>query len=402
MKILLLGPHPPHGGGSAFSSQELACGLRRLGHDVVHIAPYQTATGLGQYPGLIWIPANFSWTTLSPSPEAQSEMDHHLLAAYIKYGPFDCVILGRELFLWQLPALRRVHHQPVVLICRGGYINRLASNESIEPEIREQLLNFYRGCDRIVCIARYLVAVVNRIVGTNQTVFLANPINLRPFNPTAAYQPRPGEPIRLMMVARITSRKRPWDAVEIVRILVDQNVDVHLSVCGDGFDMAEMMNRISHYGLENHILLKGRIDRQQVLDCLNQVETVLLCSDSEGRPRALQEAIAAGRGVVAYDNSGSHEVINEWLTRPWSLGRLVPIGDTIAASQAILDLAEHIRSNPEPTLPPQLPNPIEVLYKYESLLKGLGSQHWGLTTEENSLYQSATPTPSPLFSTPNS
>ncbi len=41
------------------------------------------------------------------------------------------------------------------------------------------------------------------------------------------------------------------------------------------------------------------------------VETVLLCSDNEGRPRVLQKAIATSKGVVAYDNPGSCEVFHQ-------------------------------------------------------------------------------------------
>lgn len=87
----------------------------------------------------------------------------------------------------------------------------------------------------------------------------------------------------------------------------------------------------------------------------------------------LQEAIATGKGVVAYDNPGSREVLNEWSTQ-WPLGRLVPIGDRLAASQAILDLADYFRSTPEPLPQPQLPKPLEVLYEYESMLKTLKVQ----------------------------
>jgi glycosyltransferase involved in cell wall biosynthesis len=158
-----------------------------------------------------------------------------------------------------------------------------------------------------------------------------------------------------------------------MRILVEQNVDVQLTICGDGSDMAEMLNLINRYDLKKHILVKGRVDRQEVLSCLNHVETVLLCSDNEGRPRVLQEAIAAGKGVVAYDNPGSREVVNEWSTQ-WPYTRLVPIGDRFAASQAILDLAGYFRSNRQPLPPPQLPKPIEVLYEYESMLKSLKVQ----------------------------
>jgi glycosyltransferase involved in cell wall biosynthesis len=177
----------------------------------------------------------------------------------------------------------------------------------------------------------------------------------------------------MLMAAQIKPRKRPLDAVEIIRILVEQNVDVHLTICGNGSDMPEMVHLIKRYGLEKHILVLGRVDRQVVLDCLNNVETVLLCSDNEGRPRVLQEAIAVGKGVVAYDNPGSREVVNEW-SNQWSLGRLVAIGDTQAASQAILDLASYFRSKLEPLSPPQLPKPTEVLHEYESMLETLTLQ----------------------------
>jgi glycosyltransferase involved in cell wall biosynthesis len=322
---------------------------------------------------LLWFPADFP-ANLSISPQAQLDIDRYLTAAYLEHGPFDSVILGRESFLWHLPAIRRIHHdKPVVLICRGAYINRLASSTSIASELKRQLLDLYRGCDRIICIARHLVKSVNRVVGVNNTLFLPNPITLPPFNPATTYQPTANEPIRLLMAAQIKPRKRPLDAVEIIRILVEQNVDVHLTICGDGSDMPEMLHLIKRYGLEKHILVLGRVDRQVVLDCLNNVETVLLCSDNEGRPRVLQEAIATGKGVVAYDNPGSREVVDEW-SNQWSLGRLVAIGDTQAASQAILDLASYFRSKLEPLSPPQLPKPTEVLHEYESMLETLTLQ----------------------------
>lgn len=370
MKILLLSVHPPQGGGSAHSSQELACGLRRLGHEVLHISPYKSAPGPAQYPGLLWFPADFP-ADLSISPQQAWDIDRHVQAAYLNHGPFDAVILGRESFLWHLPAIRQVHHsKPVVLICRGAYINRLVGSEPVDWKIREKLTALYRGCDAIICIARHLAESLHRAVGVSNTLFLPNPIALPAFQPNATSVPAAGQPIRLLMAAQIKSRKRPLDAVEIMRILAERQVEAHLTVCGDGPDMEKMLNLIRRYGLEQHILVKGRVDRQVVIDCLNSVETVLLCSDNEGRPRVLQEAIAAGRGVVAYDNPGSREVVTEW-SNQWPHARLVPIGDAPAASQAILDLAGHFRAKPDPLPPPQLPEPVEVLYQYESALKTL-------------------------------
>jgi len=370
MKIMLLSVHPPQGGGSAYSSQELAHGLRQLGHEVLHISPYKGADPDLQYLGLLWFKADFP-ANISISPQAQLDIDRYVTSAYLNYGPFDCVILGRESFLWHLPTIRCVHrNKPVVLICRGAYINLLANNTYlIEQKLKTELLELYKGCDRIICIARHLAESINQVVGINNTVFLPNPISMPEFNPTIL-QPTATEPIRLLMAAQIKPRKRPLDAVEIMRIMVDKKVNIHLTICGDGSDMKQMLQLIKSYGLEKHILVKGPVERQVVLDCLNSVESVLLCSDNEGRPRVLQEAIAAGKGVVAYNNPGSREVVNEWLTQ-WPFSRLVPIGDTLAASQAILDLASDLRSKPKPLLPPQLPKPIEVLYEYESMLKTL-------------------------------
>ncbi|AFY31818.1 glycosyltransferase family 4 protein [Calothrix sp. PCC 7507] len=367
MKILLLSVHPPQGGGSAYSSQELACGLRSLGHDVLHISPYKGEALRVEYPGLLWFPADFP-ADLSISPEAKLDIDRFVQTTYLNYGPFDCVILGRESFLWHLPAIRQIHHQSILLICRGAYINRLAADDAIASEIREQLFDLYRGCDRIICIARHLVASLHHLTGVTNTLFLPNPINLH--LPPTTYRPTPGESIRLLMAAQIKSRKRPLDAVEIMRILVERQVDVHLTICGDGSDMPEMLNLIKRYNLEERICVLGRVERQVVLDCLSRVETVLLCSDNEGRPRILQEAIAAGKGVVAYDNPGSREVVDEW-SNQWPHARLVQIGDVTAASETILDLANYFRSHPEMLTPPQLPQSLEVLYEYESMLKTL-------------------------------
>lgn len=370
MKIMLVGPHPPHGGGSAYSCVELAWGLRSIGHEVLHIATYRDARELEEHPELIWIPTDLSSDTLSLTPEARANMDHHLLAAYIERGPFDVIILGREFFLWHLPALRRIHHQPIVTICRGGHINRLAIDETFPIELKEELFELYRKSDRIICIARYLVEMVNNVVGADNTLFLPNPIHFPEYNLTNITPPHPTEPIRVLMAAQIKPRKRPLDAVEIVRQLALENVNVHLTICGDGSQRGEVEDTIRKYNVEEQIIIKGHVERQEVIDCLSQTEIVLLCSDIEGRPRILQEAIALGKGIVAYDNPGSREVINEWL-EPWSFGRLVPIGDTVAASQAIKELAHSLRSNSEPPTVPEIPKPIDLLYQYELILRML-------------------------------
>lgn len=80
--------------------------------------------------------------------------------------------MGRESFLWHLPAIRQVdRNKPVVLICRGAYINRLVGSEPVDWKIREQLTALYRGCDLIICIDRHQAESLHRAVGVAKFIF---------------------------------------------------------------------------------------------------------------------------------------------------------------------------------------------------------------------------------------
>ncbi|NJL90800.1 MAG: glycosyltransferase family 4 protein [Coleofasciculaceae cyanobacterium SM2_1_6] len=81
MRILLLSVHPPQGGGSAHSSQELAVGLRSLGHEVLQVAPYRSPTSRADYPGLLWFAADFP-DSLQITPAAQQTIDDYVQQVY--------------------------------------------------------------------------------------------------------------------------------------------------------------------------------------------------------------------------------------------------------------------------------------------------------------------------------
>src|SRR4051794_25948548 len=98
MKILLISVHPPFGGGSAFSSQELANGLQGFGYDVVFMAPHGTRPVELGAPALVWVPAPVP-SELMVAADNIAALDRHLEAVYWARGPFDIVILGRESFL---------------------------------------------------------------------------------------------------------------------------------------------------------------------------------------------------------------------------------------------------------------------------------------------------------------
>ncbi len=87
----------------------------------------------------------------------------------------------------------------------------------------------------------------------------------------------------------------------------------------------------------------------QLCDCVNMVgfserphgliaasDIVVLCSEKEGIPRTIMEAMALAKPVVATDVSGTNELVVEGQT-----GFLVPLGDIDAMAEKIMLLIEN-------------------------------------------------------------
>ncbi len=104
----------------------------------------------------------------------------------------------------------------------------------------------------------------------------------------------PAGALRIAMSARLHPVKRHRDAFAALSMLEAQGVRAKLLVAGDGPLEAELRARARH---RPNIELLGPI--QDVPALLARCDALLLCSDHEGTPLALIEALAAGRACVA-------------------------------------------------------------------------------------------------------
>lgn len=78
-------------------------------------------------------------------------------------------------------------------------------------------------------------------------------------------------------------------------------------LAGDGSLKQEFDQKVSTLGLEDRVRILGHVDN---IDELYRITDVaLLCSDSEGHPYALLEAMQAGCAVVASDVPGNRDIV---------------------------------------------------------------------------------------------
>jgi glycosyltransferase involved in cell wall biosynthesis len=149
--------------------------------------------------------------------------------------------------------------------------------------------------------------------------------------------PDPREPaITVALVARMLRSKGVLDAVAAVRRLRGRGIDIELLLAGptdpdngDSLDERTLRQLAAEPGIE----WLGRVE--DVRDVWRRAAVAMLPSTyGEGLPKALLEAAACGRPMVATDMPGCREIV-----RPGETGLLVPPHDVEGLTAALATMA---------------------------------------------------------------
>jgi len=105
---------------------------------------------------------------------------------------------------------------------------------------------------------------------------------------------------------------------------------------GDGEWRGKFETKARALGLEKHIVFAGLVRPAEVPRYVGIMDALVHLSLREGLPRALPQALAGGKPVIAYDCDGAREVcLND------KTGFLLPPGDLRALKETISRLVEN-------------------------------------------------------------
>ena len=135
-------------------------------------------------------------------------------------------------------------------------------------------------------------------------------IDLRDLPPQSGPATGNGE-IALICVGRISPEKGHSGLIQALGNLIKSGVPVHLTLVGDGPDMAMLRARVSAAGLDNAVTFEGRLDEKSTLQAIAKSDILVLPSFMEGLPIVLMEALALGVPAVATRVAGIPELIIE-------------------------------------------------------------------------------------------
>lgn len=116
--------------------------------------------------------------------------------------------------------------------------------------------------------------------------------------------------VRLVSTMRLAPRKRP---VELVEAFAAAGVAEHarLEIIGDGPLRGRVAQRIADLGLTGRVILRGRVDRTELLATYARADGYLAPTRLEAFGIAVLEARAAGLPIVAMGGSGVDDIVED-------------------------------------------------------------------------------------------
>jgi len=135
---------------------------------------------------------------------------------------------------------------------------------------------------------------------------LLNAIDCTKFHPksiiTSEFQQ-----IKLVSIGSFVAKKNQLFLLDVVFILLNKKIDVHLTLVGDGDLRTAIEQRISELGIENHVILTGNIEN--VAEKLMVSNIYVHAATYEPFGLVILEAMASGLPVVCIDGKGNRDLM---------------------------------------------------------------------------------------------
>ncbi len=143
-------------------------------------------------------------------------------------------------------------------------------------------------------------------------------------------------------IARLFELKGHEDLIAAAPSMVRDNPNVRFLLVGDGPWRVALEEEVRNRGLSSHVHFAGLVPPTRVPEYLGVMDLLVHLSRREGLARALPQALAAGRPVLAYDCDGANEVCLNGRT-----GFLIPVGNIHALRDRVRLLAKDPRMRRE-------------------------------------------------------
>lgn len=328
----------PHVGGVARSVESFARAFRRLGHQVLIVAPAFEGEPAGDAEGeVVRMPAivRFNGSDFSvPMPvplRVKAALDGFQADVIHSHHPF---LLGDT-------ALRAAaaRNLPVVFTHHTLYERYThyvpGDSAAMKRFVVDLVVGYCNLCDAVIAPSESVQALLAERGVTAPTTVIPTGVERERFATgdgagLRAARAIPPEAFVVGHVGRLAAEKNLGALTDGVARFLGSRPGAHFLVAGDGPFAEAMASTLGRAGVAGRVHFVGTVTGQELVDTYHAMDVFAFASQTETQGMVLAEAMACGVPVVAVDASGVREVV-----RDRENGRLLATDDAEAITGAL-------------------------------------------------------------------
>ncbi len=202
--------------------------------------------------------------------------------------------------------------RPVVATAAGSDLNIASRNKIYRILIRLTL----KGIDKLIAVSDSMKQIALSMgLRENKAVVFPGPsgidIDLYASRGAAGFPEMKDRGRKLLYAGNLTHPKRVDTILKAVKIVAETVADVSLTIIGDGDQRRELETLAENLGIKDKIIFKGAVPHRDVSKYMHHADIFVHCSENEGLPVAIMEAMASGLPVIGSQVGGIPELISD-------------------------------------------------------------------------------------------
>ena len=205
--------------------------------------------------------------------------------------------------------------------------------KEIQPSTLQRALQIYSQLDQLIVVSSALKQNILNNIPLQTPIHIVNNMVGNEFRYTPVQS---HHPLTLVSTGSLIQRKGYDLLIEALAQIPDLPQDWQLLIIGDGILKSKLEKTITDKGLQQHIHLVGRKNKQQIADIFHNSDFFVLPSRSETFGVVYIEALACGLPVIATNCGGPSDIVYQ------ENGLIVPNENIAALADAIQYMATNL------------------------------------------------------------
>ena len=336
-------------GGSGLSGLEVSYALACRGHKVTVLTyPGSIAHGQLEHPNLEFRVVEPMFIDSLPHPsvvlsfasairDLADSAPVDIVHAHYAATHGEAALLGRDAIASDLRAgsIAMQSRLPATVIsCRGTDISRFA----LDVRTRAGLRHVLSRADAVTFVSRDLQKRAVSALGLHDPGFVIPNFVPRLGDSTKSFRTSVNLPPKATVFFHVSVFREIKNVCWIIEAFARVTAvipETHLLLVGDGPTFARAEQLAADRELVGRVTFTGWVTPELVRPTIQQADVLVMASDLEGCPRAVLEAMAEGKPVIATDVGGLNELVVHAQT-----GLLTPAGELDAYAAAMVSMAQ--------------------------------------------------------------